>query len=261
MATSDSQAYRDKKAQLASILTIYGRKPVLEALQSPGVKASKLHLASSNKPAAIINDIEALAHKAGAETAFHTKEALSRISKNAKQDQGVALDIQCHGWQAFDAFVEQLPQDFELIALDNVTNPQNLGMIIRSVCASPAYGLLLPEKGCARLDALVIKASAGTLFRCPIIRTNDLLSAITQLQRLNTEIIGLAGGGEHRLNDLPHKGRRVIIAGNETHGISQNVLNACDSRVSIPMSNGVESLNVAVATSLIAYRTLFHSEP
>ena len=253
----DSQAYLDKKAKLANVLTIYGRKPVLEALQSPGVKAAKLHLAASNKPASILNDIESLATQAGAEVVHHPKEALSRISKNAKQDQGVALDIQCHGWQSFDAFMENIPADFELIALDNVTNPQNLGMIVRSVCASPAYGLLLPEKGCARLDALVIKASAGTLFRCPIIRTQSLLGSLQKLQKAGTQVIGLAGGGEHQLSSLPNTGRRVIIVGNETHGISREVLNACDSRVSIAMENGVESLNVAVAASLVAYRSLF----
>lgn len=254
--SGDSQAYRDKKAKLANILTIYGRKPVLEALQSPGVKAAKLHLATSNRPAGILSDIESLAIRAGAEVAYHSKEALSRISKNAKQDQGIALDIQCRGWQSLDGFMAAMPTDFELIALDNVTNPQNLGMIIRSVCASPAYGLLLPEKGCARLDALVIKASAGTLFRCPVIRTQSLLGSLQELQNAGTQVIGLAGG-EHQLGSLPSAGRRVIVVGNETNGISREVLNACDSRVSIAMANGVESLNVAVAASLVAYRSLF----
>src|SRR5690606_14131598 len=113
-----------------------GRKPVLEALQESTTGIYRLHLASSNKSADILDDIIALAKKKGAEIVFHDRLALSRISKNARQDQGVAADIICAGYRSCEQFLESAPQhNYTLLALDGINNPQNLGMIIRSACA------------------------------------------------------------------------------------------------------------------------------
>ncbi len=177
----DSEQYREKKRQLASILTVYGRKPVLEALQDARLRCHKLHCAESNKPDGIVRDILQRADARQVPVVFHSREALSRISKNRKQDQGIALDVACPGFSSAEEFTHQLPETFSLIALDGVTNPQNVGMIIRTVCASPATGILLPDKGSAPLDALVIKASAGTLFRARIIRCQSLSKTLSLL--------------------------------------------------------------------------------
>ena len=164
---SDSDAYIKKKHFFKKVLTLYGRKPALEAMQNQGIKVFKLHLSKSNKPAKIIDEMIALAKKDNAEIIYHDKLALSRISKNAKQDQGVAVDLIMPQFLTLtDAINNRLHR---LIALDRIQNPQNLGMIIRTVCASGIDGLIIPSKGSAKLDALVIKASAGTLFKTPII--------------------------------------------------------------------------------------------
>ena len=254
---TDSEAYRQKKAALAKILTIYGRNPVQEALEQSNITPYRLHLADSNKPAQVLNDIIKAATQKGAEVLYHPKAQLARISKNSKQDQGVALDIQCQGFCTFADFVQNLPAHFDLIAVDNVTNPQNLGMIIRSVCASPTTALLLPEQGCARLDALVIKASAGTLFRANIVRCQDLAQSLQTLTQQGATAYALASGGKHTLSNLPQTGRNVYVLGNETHGVSQVVLRACQHKLGISMANGVESLNVSVAASLIAFHRLY----
>ena len=254
---TDSQAYLQKKAAFAKVLTIYGRKPVLEALEQDGISPFRLHLADSNKSASVIDDITRLAKAKGAEILHHSRAALSRISKNSKQDQGIALDIQCLGFTTLAEFEENLPEHFDLIAVDAVTNPQNLGMIIRSVCASPSTALLLPNQGCARLDALVIKASAGTLFKANIIRCDDLSDAIKGLKKHNTQAFALAGGAGHNLQNLPLTGRNVYVLGNETHGVSPGVMKACQHKLGIPMANGVESLNVSIAGSLVAFHRLY----
>jgi 23S rRNA (guanosine2251-2'-O)-methyltransferase len=254
---TDSEAYRLKKAAFAKVLTIYGRNPVEEALQQSGVMPYRLHLAESNKPAKIIDDLIRIAQNKGAEVLYHSREQLSRISKNSKQDQGVALDIQCQGFTTFEDFLQTMPAEFDLIACDSVTNPQNLGMIIRSVCASPATALLLPEQGCARLDALVIKASAGTLFRANIIRCGNLAQSLDQLKTLNSQCFALAGGGAKTLKDLPKTGRNVYVLGNETHGVSPEVIKVCQHKLGIPMAAGVESLNVSIAASLVAFHRLY----
>lgn len=255
MTKSDSADYLKKKSFFNQLLTVYGRKPVLEALQDPNTKAYRLHLAQSNKAAAIINDITTLATDKGAEIVHHDRQSLSRISRNSKQDQGVAVDLICSGYQDFEEFIaSEASHNAEIIALDRITNPQNLGMIIRSVCAGGTKGLLLPEKGCAKLDALVIKASAGTLFRAPILRCKDLASALAAFRDNGSTIYGLSSHAQTTLASINDNRAKVFVLGNETDGVSKDVADQCNELISIPMSNGVESLNVAVTASLLAFR-------
>lgn len=251
-------AYLQKKRFLSQMLTIYGRIPVLEALQTPHLRIHRLHLADSNKACAQLNQMLALAQSKNAEVVYHSKQALSRISRNSQQDQGVALDIITEGLTEEESFLAQLPEHFELMALDGITNPQNLGMIIRSVCASSLYGILLPEKGCAKLDALVIKASAGTLFKARIIRCQQLPQVLTRLKNEGCGVYGLDAAGQHSLHNFKAPARSVMVMGNESQGLSPDVKALCDGCLSIPMANGVESLNVSVAASLVAFRHVFN---
>jgi len=251
----DSASYLERKRQFSRMLTVFGRKTVLEALQDPNNLAVKLHLANSNKKAAILDQIIELAQKKSVEIAQHDRLQLSRISKNAKQDQGVALDLQPSGFEELDEHTfAHLNATDEFIALDRITNPQNLGMIIRSVCASQMRALIIPRKGCAKIDALVIKASAGTLFRAPIIRCEQLSDALEQAQKHNCKVVGLDLNASTTLAELPANENRIFVLGNETDGISKETQSLCDYGVKIPMANNVESLNVAVTASLIALR-------
>lgn len=255
MTQADSESYLKKKQFFNQLLTVYGRKPVLEALEDPGTQVFRLHLAESNRPGGIIADIITLAEGKNAEILYHDRQALSRISRNSKQDQGVAVDLVCSGYQDYRDFLNSPEsQQAEIIALDRITNPQNLGMIIRSVCAGGAKALLLPEKGCAKLDALVIKASAGTLFRAPILRCKDLAQTLAEFRENGSTIYGLSSHAPHTLGDIPLQGSKIFVLGNETDGVSDAVKKQCNQLVSIPMNNGVESLNVAVTASLLAFR-------
>ncbi len=259
MSSPDSTDYREKKRFFSRMLTVYGRKPVLEALQDRNLKPFKLHLAQSNKPAGIIRDIESLAQRHNVPVEQHDRMSLSRISKNGRQDQGVALDLECEGFAPVETLLNNPPDRFELLALDSVTNPQNLGMIIRSVCASPMLGLLLPERGCARLDALVIKASAGTLFRARVFQCRNLAETLQQFRRLNTAVYGLAADAPDTIGNLQPAPRSIYLLGNETEGVSAECRATCSQMLAIPMCNGVESLNVGVAAALIAFRSIYSS--
>lgn len=253
--TQDSATYQAKKQFFNSLLTVYGRKPVLEALRDPAVKLFRLHLAESNKTADILDDIIRIAKDQGADIQYHDRKGLSRISKNSKQDQGVAADLQCRGYQTLDQFLEQPPRrNFRLLALDRITNPQNLGMIIRSACAGNVDGILLPQKGGAQIDSLVIKASAGTLFRAPIIRCATLAEALAELKQLGATVCALSSHARQTLGEFKPTGGSVYVLGNETEGVSAETSKHCNHQLSIPMNNGVESLNVAVTAALIAFQ-------
>ena len=169
----NSTAYNEKKKNFERLITVYGRNVVLETLEEKDVRVTKVHMADSNKTDGVISKILSLCERRGVEVVYHSKQALSRISKNAKQDQGVALDMVLEHMGDENSFMDA-HKSYRIIALDGVTNPQNLGMIIRSCAAGNVDAILLPTRGGAQISSLVIKASAGTLFKMPIIKTGNI---------------------------------------------------------------------------------------
>ncbi|QOP40451.1 TrmH family RNA methyltransferase [Sulfurimonas marina] len=245
----DSQEYKQRKAFFEKLITLYGRNVVVEVLQDSSIEVHKLHLAKSNKPDGAIKKIMQLAKKRGIEITYHEKNALSRISKNAKQDQGVAIDIFSKTYQNADAIKEL--QEYRLIALDGIQNPQNLGMIIRSCAAGSVDGIILPKKNSAKISPLVIKASAGTLFKIPIYFCDSLENVLGELQ--DTTVYALSLEAKNSLYDLKPSKKSIFVLGNESEGVSPKVQQLCNDSLIIPMNRGVESLNVAVTASLIAF--------
>lgn len=250
------QDYQQKKAFFAKIITVYGRKPALEVLRDDSLEIYRVHLASSNKPGAELAEIEALARQRVIDIKTHSRAKLARISRNSRQDQGIAVDVMCraltqfHEWYA--AWVKQQKR-VVLIALDGVSNSQNLGMIIRSCCAAGIDGVLLPAKGAAGLNPLTIKASAGSVFRAPIIVCSSLPRALQQLRDDKLSIFALQANAPQDLFATQLSNSSVFVLGNESVGVSAEVAACCSDKLAIPMHNGVESLNVAVAAALIAY--------
>ena len=248
-------SYAEKKAFYDRVLTVYGRKPALEALRDPSLECHALHLARSNREGGIVGELLAEADRRGVPVVRHTREELSRISKNGRQDQGVALDIVCSAFQSLEDFLAGLgglePQ--RLLALDGITNPQNLGMIIRSATAGQIDGIIVSRKGNAAPGPLVIKASAGTLYRAPILSCQSLPPALRQCAQAGIEICILAADAGKTLFEHRPGGHCVYVLGNEATGVSPAVAALADQGLAIPMNNGVESLNVAVTASLIAF--------
>jgi len=247
--SNDSQEYKNKKLFFEKIITLYGRNVVIEVLQDPSIAVYKLHMASSNKTDGAINTILSLAKKRDLEVTYHDKNALARISKNAKQDQGVAIDIITQSYKNAQE-IEKLCA-FRLIALDGIQNPQNLGMIIRSCAAGNVDGIILPKKSSAKISPLVIKASAGTLFKLPIYYCETLEEILPKLQ--NTKIYALSSHAQSDIYELAPSEKSIFVLGNESDGVSSEILKVCNDSLAIPMKRGVESLNVAVTASLIAF--------
>ena len=247
---NDSKEYLDKKAFFERVITVYGRNVVVEVLEDENVTIHKLHLADSNKQDGVINTILSLAKKRGVEIAYHDKNALSRISKNAKQDQGVCADIIAETYRSANEIANL--KEYRFLALDGVQNPQNLGMIIRSAAAGNIDGIILPKKNSAKISPLVIKASAGTLFKIPIYYCNALEDVLKKIKN-ECDIFALSSYAKEDLNSLHVSKRAVFILGNESDGISKEVQSLCNASVKIPMNRGVESLNVAVTAALISF--------
>ncbi len=247
---TDSPEYLAKRAFFDSLITLYGRNVAVEILRDENVKVHKIHLSKSNRMDETIEEILALAEARGIEIKYHTKDSLSRISKNSAQDQGVALDVEAQNYRNAQNISQDFPQGYRLLALDGINNPQNLGMIVRSAAASKIDGIILPKKNSTKLSPLVMKASAGTLFKIPIYYC-ETLSDILPLK--NTSVITLSSHAREDIYSLQIPSRAVFVLGNESEGVSSEIEMLSTTRVSIPMHRGVESLNVAITAGIVAF--------
>jgi 23S rRNA (guanosine2251-2'-O)-methyltransferase len=247
--------YAAKRRHYRHVLTLYGRKPVLEALADPALACERLHLATSNRDDRTLARIRELATARGIDCRQHERKALARISRNGRQDQGVALDIRCPRFAELDAGLAALAAEPapRLLALDGVTNPQNMGMAIRSARAGGMQGILYADRGNPTLGPLVIKASAGTLYGAPLLRCASVEAGLRACLEAGFSLYTLEAGAAHGLFTPGLAARAVFVLGGESEGVSAAVQALPHTALAIPMAPGVESLNVAVSAGLVAY--------
>lgn len=231
-------------------ITLYGRMPVLEALLDPGASIDKVVLAR-NARGESVDRIVAAAAERGVKLERADPHRVTRISRNGRHDQGVVADITSPGLAPLDGWAA--PATFALVLLDGVTNPGNVGMIIRTVAAAGLDGVVLPHAGCPDVGPLVVKASAGVALRATILRAPSAESAAGALRDGGATVIGLAAGGGTPVWEAELPERAVFVVGNETDGVSRPVAMLTDAWWSIPLAGGVESLNVAAAAAVLAF--------
>jgi 23S rRNA (guanosine2251-2'-O)-methyltransferase len=160
----------------------------------------------------------------------------------------VVADVRAPGVGELDEWLPTASGSVSLLVLDGVTNPGNVGMIIRTAVAAGLSGVVLPRAGSPDVGPLVVKASAGVAFRATVLRATTAASACDALRRAGVEVIGLAADGDGLFDAaLPERGAYVL--GNETTGVSVD----CDRRLAIPLAGDVESLNVAVAAGVVSF--------
>lgn len=234
-------------------LTIYGRKPVLEALEND-VAVARVHLADSAR-GEVVERIMAVAKKRGVQVQRVSERRVSSISGNARHDQGVVADVPAPRMQSLMTFLDKRTGSAHataVLVLDGIHNPSNLGMILRTATAAGLDGVVVPEAGTAEIGPLVVKASAGVAFRAPILRIDRTEYALAQLRDARFEIIAVDAGGptlfETELGD-----RLALVLGNESVGISEESRAYVDRTVSLPLADNVESLNVAAAAAVVSY--------
>jgi len=232
---------------------VYGRNIVVEALQRPEVTCEHIHLARGAQGHAI-REIRALAKAQGVAVREASREQVSRISRNARQDQGVAADLRLPGYGVAEDWIAEAPDRFRLLALDGVTTPRNVGMCIRSAVASGLDGVVIPQTGCAGLGPLVIKASAGTLFRAQLLRCETLAPVLESMRTLGSQVAVLSTDGAADLFEYAPGPRVVYVVGGEASGVSAAVRDLATVTLSVPMAAGVESLNVGMCATLVGYR-------
>lgn len=237
-------------------LTVYGRKPVLEALRTPGVRVDKL-LVAHNAHGDAVQELLQAAHEVGVKAQRVAPKQVTRLSRNQRQDQGVVADVLAPRMAALDAtLAAPLPRRWAGLLLDGVTTPANVGMVLRAATGAGLEGIVLPRAGSPEVGPLVIKASAGVAFNAPILRAATASEAAAALVAAGVTLVGLRMDGADDLYASQWPDRVCFVLGNETHGVSAEVAAHTTRWARIPMAAGVESLNVATAGAVVAFELM-----
>lgn len=235
---------------------VYGRNPVLEALRA-GVPGTALYVLQSV-------DIDDRVREALA-IAGENRLPLLEVSRTQLDDmtgrgvhQGMVLTIAPYEYaepaDLADA-ADDRGESLLVVALDGVTDPRNLGAVVRSAAAFGAHGVVVPERRAAGMTAAAWKVSAGAAARIPVARATNLTRTLTSYAADGAMVVGLAAGGRS-LDDLDPDlaaGPLVLVVGSEGRGLSRLVADTCDLVVGIPMGSDSESLNAGVAAGVALY--------
>ena len=250
----ESGAYESAVSPKDRFVTVYGRKPVLEALADRNLAVDKVVLADTARGRTEAEILDA-ARARGVPVRRATAQRVKVLAGNGKQDQGVLADVVAPRMrQLIDALAgSRAPRS--VLLLDGVTTPANLGMILRTATAAGFDGVVLPRRGVPAIDPLVIKASAGVAFHAPVLRTATAERGCATLRAAGFAVLGLSASapGARSLFGQPPPPRVAYVLGNESAGVSPGVAAQLSGWVSIPMAGDVESLNVASAAAVVCF--------
>jgi 23S rRNA (guanosine2251-2'-O)-methyltransferase len=181
---------------------------------------------------------------------------LDRLTGGAVH-QGLAARVPAYEYAHPDDLLDRAAELGEpplLVALDSVTDPRNLGAVVRSAAGFGAHGVLVPERRSAGMTAAAWKTSAGAAARVPVAQATNLTRQLKSYQAAGCMVVGLAADGEVSLPELDlADGPLVVVVGSEGAGLSRLVAETCDQLVRIPMAGSLESLNAGVAASVALY--------
>ena len=232
---------------------LVGRNPIREALKS-GRRVEKLLVAQGDLSGAA-RDIIRMAREAGAVVQQVDR---SRLDQIYPAHQGMLAYVAAVEYKTIDdmfALARERGEDPFLVLLDGVTDPHNVGAIIRSAECAGAHGVILPERRAAGLGPAAAKAAAGALSYMPIAREKNLNRTIDELKARGVWVIGTAMDGENAMTaDLT--GPVALVIGSEGEGISRLTLEKCDRTLTLPMKGSIESLNASVAAGVLMYEVL-----
>ncbi|HEY9252732.1 MAG TPA: 23S rRNA (guanosine(2251)-2'-O)-methyltransferase RlmB [Nocardioides sp.] len=238
---------------------IIGRNSVVEALRED-VPVNGLYVAEGAERDGRLREAFMLASEKGISLLEVTKVELDRLT-GFNGHQGLAARIPAYEYAHADDLLDRAAEVREkalIVALDQVTDPRNLGAIVRSAAAFGAHGVVIPERRAAGMTAAAWKTSAGAAARIPVAQTVNLTRQLKAYQEAGCMVVGLDMEGDITLPELGSPdgladGPLVIVVGAEGGGLSRLVQETCDQIVSIPMVNSVESLNAGVAASVVLY--------
>ena len=233
-----------------------GRNAVTEAL-SAGRTIDKLFVADGDTDRALAR-ICAMAKQAGAVVVPTDRRKLDYMSATGAH-QGVIAMVAAHDYASIDDILKKAQDAGEpplIVICDELSDPHNLGAIIRTAECAGAHGIIIPKRRSVGLTAVVGKASAGALEYMPVARVSNITAAIDTLKKAGVWVYGTAAEGNTTLYRADLKSAAAIVIGNEGEGMSRLVSERCDFKVSIPMKGSISSLNASAAAAIMLYEAV-----
>ena len=238
---------------------IAGRNPVVEALREQ-VPVTSVYVAEGAERDGRLREVFRIAAEQGVGLLEVSRTELDRLTDGAVH-QGLAARIPPYEYAQPDDLLDAAAEAGEaplIVMLDQITDPRNLGAIVRSAAGFGAHGVVIPERRAASMTASAWKTSAGAAARCPVAQTVNLTRQIKAYQDAGCFVVGLAADGDLTLPEMLADsdltgGPLVLVIGSEGDGLSRLVAETCDRLMSIPMAGVLESLNAGVAASVTLY--------
>lgn len=254
-AGGGNRAPKAKAGDDTEIVT--GRNSVLEALRAK-IPATAFYIAQRVEMDDRVKEMLSIATHRGIPVLEVTRPELDRMAGFDGVHQGVAIKVPPYEYAHPQDLLEQVIDQGHVplfVALDGVTDPRNLGAIIRSTAAFGGHGVILPQRRSASVNSAAWKTSAGAVARTPVALASNLTTQLKEFKKQGVFVLGLDGDGDVSLPDLQLADRPVVIVvGSEGKGLSRLVSETCDQIVSIPISAATESLNAGIATSVALYQ-------
>ena len=235
----------------ASTELVVGRNPVIECLHAR-VPATALYIAQGTRNDDRLTEAVQLAHSRSIPLIEVPRIELDSMTGNGLH-QGVGLQIPPFEYaDVFDLIgtVADGKEQGMIVVLDNITDPRNLGAVIRSTAAFGGQGVVIPERRSASVTAVAWRTSAGTAARLPVAKATNITRTLKEFQQNGYQVVGLDAGGDTTYDSYDGTGPVVIVVGSEGKGLSRLVRETCDVLVSVPTTSWVESLNASVAAGV-----------
>lgn len=237
-----------------------GRNPVLEALKAERT-IDKL-LVQKGRIEGSILQIIAMAKEKGIVVLEVEKSKLDELS-SAGSHQGIIAYVSQYNYVEVEDILDNAKKKDEqpfIVILDEITDPHNLGSVLRSANASGVHGVIIPKRRAVGLSSVVAKSSAGAIEYVPVAKVSNIVQTIEYLKKQNIWVVGTDADGEkvHYESDL--KGPIAIVIGSEGEGIGRLVKETCDYLVKIPMKGEITSLNAGVAAAILMFEVVRQRE-
>ena len=235
---------------------IEGRNAVTEAIRS-GRTINKVFLADGDTDRAL-GRLAAMAKDAGAVVVRIDRRKLNEMSPTGAH-QGIIASVAAHEYATIDdllAAAESRGEAPLFVVCDELSDPHNLGAILRTAECAGAHGVIIPKRRSVGLTAVVGKASAGAIEYMPVARVSNIAATLRELKQRGVWIFGTAAEGATALYEADLTLPAAVVIGNEGVGMSRIVAEQCDFKVSIPMKGRISSLNASAAAAILLYEAV-----
>ncbi len=233
-----------------------GRNAITEALRS-GRTIDKVFIAAGDTDRNLAR-LAAMAKEAGAVVVPVDRRKLDQMSQT-RSHQGIIAQVAAHAYATLDEVFQAAKDRGEeplIVVCDELSDPHNLGAILRSAECAGAHGVVIPKRRSVALTPVVAKASAGAVEYMPVVRVANIAAALKEMQERGVWVYGTAADGEKEIYDADLKGATAIVIGNEGDGMGRLVRQTCDILVRVPMKGNISSLNASATAAILLYEAL-----